>query len=154
VQRSDFEEHLKRRILVIDGSMGVLLQSRKLTEEDYRGVRFADHPTDVRNNPDLLNLTRPDVVESVHDAYLAAGADIVETNTFTATNISQSDYGLEEYVREMNVEAAKIARRAADRFTALDPTKPRWVAGSIGPMTRSASVIVDSERPCRPKRHV
>ena len=147
MQKSDFEEHLKRRILVIDGSMGVLLQSRKLTEEDYRGERFADHPTDVRNNPDLLNLTRPDVVEAVHDAYLAAGADIVETNTFTATGISQSDYDLEAYVREMNVEAAKIARRSADKFTALDPSKPRWVAGSIGPMTRSASVIVDSERP-------
>ncbi|MBC8101155.1 MAG: methionine synthase [Cytophagales bacterium] len=147
MQKPDFQEALKERILVLDGSMGVLLQSRKLTEADYRGKRFVSHPKDVRNNPDLLNLTRPDVVEAVHDAYLEAGADIVETNTFTATSISQSDYGLEAFVREMNLEAARIARRSADKFTALDPSRPRWVAGSIGPMTRSASVVVDADRP-------
>jgi 5-methyltetrahydrofolate--homocysteine methyltransferase len=89
----DIREQLKQRILVLDGAMGVLLQGRKLTEADYRGERFRNHPKDVRNNPDLLNLTRPDVVEAAHAAYLAAGADIIETNTFTATSISQADYG-------------------------------------------------------------
>ncbi len=127
--------------------MGVLLHSKKLTEADYRGKRFADHPSDVKNNPDLLNLTAPEIVLGVHRAYLEAGADIIETNTFTATSISQSDYGLESYVREMNLEGAKLARQAADEATATNPDKPRWVAGSIGPMNRSASVIVDSERP-------
>ncbi|GAB4462132.1 MAG: methionine synthase [Armatimonadaceae bacterium] len=143
----DIYQHLRERILVLDGSMGVLLQSKKLTEEDYRGERFVHHPHDVKNNPDLLNLTRPDVVEAVHWAYLQAGADIIETNTFTATTISQADYKLEEYVYEMNVEGAKIARRAAEKAEAEDPSRPRWVAGSIGPMNRSASVIVDAERP-------
>jgi 5-methyltetrahydrofolate--homocysteine methyltransferase len=143
----DIYTHLRERILVLDGSMGVLLQSKKLTEEDYRGKRFADHPHDVKNNPDLLNLTRPDVVEAVHWAYLEAGADIIETNTFTATTISQADYRLEDFVYEMNVEGARIARRAAEKAEAEDPSRPRWVAGSIGPMNRSASVIVDAERP-------
>jgi 5-methyltetrahydrofolate--homocysteine methyltransferase len=142
-----FRRHLSERILIVDGSMGVLLQSRGLTEEDYRGERFKDHPKDVKNNPDLLNLVRPDIVEGVHKAYLDAGADIVETNTFTATSISQSDYGLEDYAYEMNLEAARIARRAADKKTAEDPSRPRWVAGSIGPMNRSASVVVDADRP-------
>jgi 5-methyltetrahydrofolate--homocysteine methyltransferase len=143
----DILDELKRRILVIDGSMGVLLQSRKLTEEDYRGERFKEHPRDVKNNPDLLNIVRPDVVESVHKAYLDAGADIIETNTFTATSISQADYGLEAYANEMNREGARIARRAVDNAMAADPTRPRWVAGSIGPCNRSASVIVDADRP-------
>ena len=143
----DILDELKNRILVIDGSMGVLLQSRKLTESDYRGERFRDHPRDVRNNPDLLNLVRPEIVESVHKAYLDAGADIIETNTFTATSISQADYGLEAYATEMNFEGARIARRAVDKAMAADPSRTRWVAGSVGPCNRSASVIVDSDRP-------
>ena len=143
----NIREHLKQRILLLDGSMGVLLHSKKLTEADYRGERFAAHPHDVKNNPDLLNLTAPEVVKGVHKAYLDAGADIIETNTFTATSISQSDYGLEAFVREMNLQGAKLARQAADEAAAENPNKPRWVAGSIGPMNRSASVMVDSERP-------
>ena len=142
----DFLSELKRRILIIDGSMGVLLQSRRLTEEDYRGERFAAHHKDVRNNPDLLNLTAPHIVESVHDAYLEAGADLIETNTFTATSISQADYGLEAFAREMNVEGARIARKAVDRAISVD-LRPRWVAGALGPCNRSASVVVDAERP-------
>jgi 5-methyltetrahydrofolate--homocysteine methyltransferase len=147
VTTADLAAELQRRILIIDGSMGVLLQSRKLTEADYRGERFAAHPKDVKNNPDLLNLTRPEVVASVHHAYLEAGADIIETNTFTATSISQADYGLEAFAREMNVEGARIARKAADAVMAADPSRPRWVAGSIGPCNRSASVVVDADRP-------
>ena len=127
--------------------MGVLLQSRKLTEADYRGERFRDHPQDVRNNPDLLNLTQPDIVESVHHAYLDAGADIIETNSFTANSISQADYGLEAATYEMNLEAARIARRAADKATALNPSRPRLVAGALGPTTKTVSLALDPNNP-------
>jgi len=144
---ADIQTLLKERILIIDGSMGVLLQSRKLTEADYRGERFKDHPRDVRNNPDLLNLTRPEVVESVHQAYLDAGADIIETNTFTANSISQADYGLESATYEMNLEAARIARRAADKATHLDPSRPRLVAGALGPTTKTLSLALDPNNP-------
>ena len=144
---ADIEQLLQERILIIDGSMGVLLQSRKLTEADYRGERFQDHPKDVRNNPDLLNLTQPEIVESVHQAYLDAGADIIETNTFTANSISQADYGLEAATYEMNVEAARIARRAADKATAQDPSRPRLVAGALGPTTKTLSLALDPNNP-------
>jgi 5-methyltetrahydrofolate--homocysteine methyltransferase len=144
---ADIQELLKKRILIIDGSMGVLLQSRKLTEADYRGERFKDHTHDVRNNPDLLNLTQPDVVESVHKAYLDAGADIIETNTFTANSISQADYNLEDVTYEMNLEGARIARRAADKATELDPTRPRLVAGAFGPTTKTVSLALDPINP-------
>src|SRR3954452_8076688 len=125
------------RILVLDGAWGVLLQSRGLTEADFRGERFASHPRDVKNDPDLLNLTRPDIVREVHDAYFAAGADIATTNTFTATSIGQADYGLEDAVYDMNVEGARIAREAAG--------PDRFVAGSVGPLnvTLSLSPRVD-----------
>ena len=106
---------LAERILVLDGAMGTMLQRYQLTEADYRGVRFRDHHRDVRNNPDLLNLTRPDVVAAVHAAYLEAGADIIETNTFTATSLSQADYDLAPYAAEMSREGARIARLAAKR---------------------------------------
>src|SRR4029079_13231217 len=132
----DIRSLAAERILVLDGSWGVLLQSRGLTETDFRGERFASHPRDVKNDPDLLNLTRPDIVREVHDAYFAAGADIATTNTFTATSIGQADYGLEEAVYDMNVAGARIARDAAgDRF----------VAGSVGPLniTLSLSPRVD-----------
>src|ERR1051326_666575 len=124
------------RILVLDGAWGVLLQSRGLTEADFRGERFADHPRDLPNDPDLLNLTQPEVVRSVHESYFAAGADIATTNTFTATSIGQADYGLEDAVYDMNVAGARLAREAAgDRF----------VAGSVGPLnvTLSLSPRVD-----------
>src|SRR5579859_7864815 len=110
---ADIRRIASERILVLDGAWGVLLQNRGLTEEDFRGERFASHARDVKNNPDLLNLTRPDIVRSVHDSYFDAGADIATTNTFTATSIAQADYGLEDFVYEMNVEGARIAREAA-----------------------------------------
>src|SRR6476619_1267934 len=127
----------EERIVVLDGAWGVLLQSRGLSESDFRGERFAAHPRDVKNDPDLLNLTQPQIVREVHDAYFAAGADITTTNTFTATSIGQADYGLEEAVYEMNVEGARIAREAAG--------PDRFVAGSVGPLnvTLSLSPKVD-----------
>ena len=123
---ADIRRIAEERILVLDGAWGVLLQNRGLTEEDFRGEQFASHPRDVKNNPDLLNLTRPDIVRSVHDAYFEAGADIATTNTFTATSIAQADYGLEGAAYEMNVAGARIAREAAG--------PDRFVAGSVGPL--------------------
>src|SRR5438445_9739454 len=125
------------RILVLDGAWGVLLQNRGLNEADFRGERFAGHPRDLLNDPDLLNLTRPDIVRSVHDAYFAAGSDITTTNTFTATSVGQADYGLEDAVYELNVAGARIAREAAG--------PDRFVAGSVGPLniTLSLSPRVD-----------
>ena len=133
---AEIRQQAEERILVLDGAWGVLLQSSGLSEADFRGERFADHPRDLLNNPDVLNLTRPDVVRAVHDSYFAAGADIATTNTFTATSIGQADYGLEDAVYDMNVAGARIAREAAgDRF----------VAGSVGPLniTLSLSPRVD-----------
>ena len=126
---------LDERIVVLDGSYGVLIQKTVKGEEAYRGERFADHPRDVAGDPDLLNLTQPDVVRDIHRSYLAAGADIVTTNTFTATTIGQADYALEPFAYEMNVEGARLAREAADE---LD--RPAWVAGSIGPLNVSLSL--------------
>ncbi|MDQ2800296.1 MAG: homocysteine S-methyltransferase family protein, partial [Armatimonadota bacterium] len=143
----DIRELLKERILIIDGSMGVLLQSRKLTEADYRGEQFKDHPKDVRNNPDLLNLTQPEVVEAVHQAYLDAGADIIETNTFTAASISQADYGLEAAAYDMNLEGARIARRAVDKAIQRDPSRPRFVAGALGPTTKTLTLALNPDNP-------
>src|SRR3954463_14123714 len=133
----DIRSLAAERILVLDGAWGVLLQNRGLTESDFRGERFASHTRDVKNDPDLLNLTRPDIVREVHDAYFAAGADIATTNTFTATSIGQADYALEEAVYEMNVAGARIAREAAG--------PDRFVAGSVGPLniTLSLSPRVD-----------
>src|SRR5436305_5256070 len=133
----DIRSRAAERILVLDGSWGVLLQSRGLSESDFRGERFASHTRDVKNDPDLLNLTRPDIVREVHDSYFAAGADITTTNTFTATSIGQADYGLEDAVYDMNLEGARIAREAAG--------PDRFVAGSVGPLniTLSLSPRVD-----------
>ncbi len=142
---TSFEQALKERILVIDGSMGVLLQLKVRTEEAYRGDRFANHHKDLRNNTEALLLHSPDFIQDVHEQYLAAGADIIETCTFTANSIAQEDYDLTQYVREMNLEAARIARDAANKFAT--PDHPRWVAGGIGPCNRSASVIIDASRP-------
>jgi 5-methyltetrahydrofolate--homocysteine methyltransferase len=136
-----------QRILILDGAMGTQLQTFKLTEEDFRGERFANHPKSLKGNNDLLVLTRPDVVEQVHKAYFEAGADIVETNTFNSTSISQSDYGTEHLVFEINREAARIARKVADKFTQANPSKPRFVAGSIGPTNRTASMSPDVNNP-------
>ena len=135
------------RILILDGAMGTMIQRRKLTEADYRGERFRDWPRDLKGNNDLLVLTQPEIVRSIHHAYLEAGADIVETGTFNAQVISMADYGMEALAFEINVAAAKLAREAADRYTALTPEKPRFVAGAIGPTNRTASLSPDVNNP-------
>src|SRR5215210_7580084 len=128
-------EALDERIVLLDGAYGVFIQKTVRGEEAYRGKRFRDHPKDVAGDPDLLNLTQPDVVRDIHRSYLEAGADVVTTNTFTATSIGQADYALEPFAYEMNVEGARLARKAADE---LD--RPAWVAGSIGPLNVSLSL--------------
>ena len=138
-------ELLARRILVLDGAMGTMIQRFKLTEADFRGERFKDHPKDVKNNGELLSLTRPDVIRDIHESYLAAGADIVETNTFGATSIAQDDYQLGSLAREMNLESAKIARAATDKFSTTE--RPRFVAGALGPTPKTASISPDVNDP-------
>ena len=133
-------EHLSRRILLLDGAMGTMIQGYGLSEDDFRGERFRDHPTDLQGANDLLCLTRPDVIGEVHRAYLEAGADIIETNTFSANRISLADYGLEELDREISREAARIAREAAAEAEAADPDRPRWVAGALGPTTQTPTI--------------
>ncbi|MGH9311372.1 MAG: homocysteine S-methyltransferase family protein, partial [Vicinamibacterales bacterium] len=140
-------EILQQRVLVLDGAMGTMIQRHKLTEADFRGDRFVDHPRDLRGNSDLLVLTRPDVIGSIHGEYLAAGADIIETNTFTSTRIAQADYGLESLVYELNVEGARLAKAAAVEWTARTPDQPRFAAGSIGPMNRTLSISPDVNDP-------
>ena len=142
---ADIKDILKQRILILDGAMGTMIQRHKFEESDYRGERFQKHPFDLKNNNEALMLVRPDVIEDIHRAYLAAGADILETNTFNACSISMADFGMEDLVVEMNIVAAQIARRAADAFST--PEKPRFVAGALGPQTRSATVMVDSNHP-------
>ena len=137
----------KERILILDGSWGVMIQRRELTEEDFRGERFRDHNMPQKGNNDLLILTRPDVIADLHDQYYAAGADISETNTFSSTAIGQADYGMEAAVRDLNFEGAKIAREVADRWTEKEPEKPRFVAGSIGPTNRTLSLSPDVNDP-------
>ncbi|WP_371366428.1 methionine synthase [Pseudomonas sp. QL9] len=141
------QQALKDRILILDGGMGTMIQSYKLQEEDYRGARFADWPSDVKGNNDLLLLTRPDVIQSIEKAYLDAGADILETNTFNATRVSQADYDMEELVYELNVEGARLAREVADAKTAETPDRPRFVAGVLGPTSRTCSISPDVNDP-------
>ena len=136
---------LAQRIVIIDGAMGTMIQRYKLGEADYRGERFKAHPKDLKGNNEMLQLTRPDVLREIHAAYLAAGADIIETNTFGATSIAQEDYGLAPLAREMNVAAARLAREAAD--AAGTPDKPRFVAGALGPTPRTASISPDVNDP-------
>ncbi len=138
---------LERRILVLDGAMGTMLQARGLAEEEYRGARFAAHARALKGNHDLLTLTRPDVVEAIHRAYFEAGADVAETNTFNSNAISQADYGTRDLVHELNLAAATLARRIADEFTAADPGRPRFVAGILGPTNRTASLSPDVNDP-------
>ncbi|MGL4596802.1 MAG: homocysteine S-methyltransferase family protein, partial [Bacteroidia bacterium] len=126
---ANIHEEIKKRILVIDGAMGTMIQRHKLEEADYRGARFADWKHDLKGNNDLLVLTQPQIILDIHRAYLDAGADIIETNTFNAQVISLADYKMESLAYELNFEAAKIARQAADEFTAQNPTQPRFVAG-------------------------
>jgi 5-methyltetrahydrofolate--homocysteine methyltransferase len=138
---------LAQRILVLDGAMGTMIQAHKLIEADFRGERFADWPRDLKGNNDLLSLTRPDIITGVHRAFLDVGADIVETNTFNSTTISQADYGMEDLVYELNFEGARLARAAADEKTAQTPDRPRFVAGSLGPTNRTASLSPDVNDP-------
>ncbi|MFM8665034.1 MAG: homocysteine S-methyltransferase family protein [Betaproteobacteria bacterium] len=136
---------LKQRILIIDGAMGTMIQRHKLSEADYRGSRFADHPRDLKGNNELLQFTRPDVIESIHRAYLEAGADLIETNTFGATSVAQDASGLAASARDMNVEAARLAVRAARDYST--PERPRFVAGALGPTPRTASISPDVNDP-------
>jgi 5-methyltetrahydrofolate--homocysteine methyltransferase len=138
---------LAERILVLDGAMGTMIQGLGLDERDFRGTRLAAHPRDLRGNNDLLVLTRPDLIESIHEEYLAAGADIIETNTFNGTSVSQADYGLESLVHDLNLEAARLARRVADRWSARTPERPRLVAGAVGPTNKTLSISPDVTNP-------
>ncbi|MBW8778325.1 MAG: homocysteine S-methyltransferase family protein [Burkholderiales bacterium] len=138
-------ELLKQRIVIIDGAMGTMIQRYKLQEADYRGERFKDHPKDIKGNNEMLQLVKPEVLREIHSQYLAAGADIIETNTFGATSVAQDDYGLGHLAREMNVAAARLARECADQFET--PDKPRFVAGALGPTPRTASISPDVNDP-------
>ena len=138
---------LKQRILVLDGAMGTMLQRYKFTEEDFRGERFKDWEHPLQGNNDLLSLTQPEAIATVHAKYFEAGADIVETNTFSGTTIAMADYFMEDLVYELNYESAKIAKIVADEFTAREPNKPRFVAGSIGPTNKTASMSPDVNDP-------
>ncbi|MEE9448951.1 MAG: methionine synthase [Ignavibacteriaceae bacterium] len=141
------EKILKERILVLDGAIGTMIQRRGLSEEEFRGERFKDHPVDLKGNNDLLSITQPDVIKEIHSEYFAAGADIVGTNTFNGTAISQADYNTEEFVYEMNFAAAKIAKKVADEFIENDPGKPRFVAGALGPTNKTLTLSPDVNDP-------
>ena len=147
VNTSALYQSLQQRILLIDGGMGTMIQGYQLQESDFRGTRFADWPCDLKGNNDLLVLTRPDVIAAIHDAYLAAGADILETNSFNATRIAMADYQMEELSAEINREAARLARKVADEWTAKTPDRPRYVAGVLGPTNRTASISPDVNDP-------
>src|SRR6476620_11740146 len=136
---------LKERIVILDGAMGTMIQRHKLGEADYRGERFKDHPKSLKGNGDLLQLTRPEIIESTHEAYLRSGADIVETNTFGATSVAQADYELGAFAREINVAGARLARAACERYSSAD--KPRFVAGALGPTPKTASISPDVNDP-------
>jgi 5-methyltetrahydrofolate--homocysteine methyltransferase len=134
-------EILNNRIAILDGAMGTMIQRFKLSEADYRGERFKDFPKDVKGNNELLSLTRPDVIRDIHEGYLAAGADLIETNTFGATTVAQADYDMQHLAREMNLQSAKLARAACDKFST--PDKPRFVVGALGPTPKTASISPD-----------
>lgn len=143
----NINNELKEKILVLDGAMGTMLQEYNFSEEDFRGERFKDYPSSLKGNNDLLSLTQPKAIAEVHAKYFEAGADIVETNTFSGTTIAMADYNMEELVYELNFESARIAKEVADKFTKANPEKPRFVAGSIGPTNKTASLSPDVNRP-------
>src|SRR3954469_3722628 len=143
----NLEAALKKRILVLDGAMGTMIQRYKLTEADFRGERFANHGKDLRGNNDLLILTRPDVISEIHGQYLEAGADIIETNTFSSTTVAQADYQLESVAYELNLEGARLAKAACDEWTKKTPDRPRFVAGAIGPTNRTLSISPEVNNP-------
>ncbi|HKK46084.1 MAG TPA: homocysteine S-methyltransferase family protein, partial [Balneolaceae bacterium] len=139
---------LEDRILILDGAMGTMIQSYNLSENDYRGERFKDYDkSDLKGNNDLLSITQPEIIKEIHSEFLEAGSDIIETNTFNSTSISQADYHMEDLVYELNLTAAQNARDVADRFTKQNPDKPRFVAGSIGPTNKTLSLSPDVEDP-------
>lgn len=141
------EKELEKRILILDGAMGTMIQRYNLTDEDYRGERFKTFPHDLKGNNDLLSLTQPDIILAIHKEYLEAGADIIETNTFSCTSIAMADYHMEELVYELNIESAKLAKKATAAYNQINPNKPRFVAGSIGPTNRTASISPDVNNP-------
>lgn len=141
------KEEMQKRILVLDGAMGTMLQQYKFTEEDFRGNRFKDFPVLLKGNNDLLSLTQPQAIAEIHRKYFEAGADLVETNTFSGTTIAMADYQMEDLVYELNYESAKIAKKVADEFTAKEPQKPRFVVGTLGPTNRTASMSPDVNDP-------
>jgi 5-methyltetrahydrofolate--homocysteine methyltransferase len=141
------EDILKQRILILDGAMGTMIQRHPLTEADFRGEQFKNHAYPLKGNNDLLSLTRPDIIKDIHRQYFEAGADIIETNTFSGTSIAQADYHLEEYVYELNLQSAKIAREVANEFTKKEPHKPRFVAGAMGPTNKTASLSPEVNNP-------
>ena len=144
---SDIRKELEKRILILDGAMGTMIQRYQLTDADYRGERFKDFPHEIKGNNDLLSITRPDIIQAIHEEYLASGADIIETNTFSANWVSMEDYKMESLVHEINLESARLARAAVDKYNALTPEKPRFVGGSIGPTTKMASLSPDVNNP-------
>lgn len=143
----DIYQEIQKRILVLDGAMGTMLQEYKFSEEDFRGERFKDYPSPVQGNNDLLSLTQPEAIKTIHAKYFEAGADIIETNTFSGTTIAMADYNMEDLVYELNYQSAKIAKEVAKKFTNRNPDKPRFVAGSIGPTNRTASLSPDVNKP-------
>tara|TARA_B100000767_G_C19746725_1_gene528880 strand:- start:142 stop:1158 length:1017 start_codon:yes stop_codon:yes gene_type:complete len=144
---SNIHKVLQERILVLDGAMGTMLQAYKFTEEDFRGERFKDYPTPLQGNNDLLSITQPEAIKTIHGKYFEAGADIIETNTFSGTSIAMADYQMEDLVYELNYQSAKIAKEVANEFTLKQPDKPRFVAGAIGPTNRTASMSPDVNDP-------
>lgn len=141
------QDILKQRILIIDGAMGTMIQRHTLSEADFRGEKFKDHSHPLKGNNDVLSITRPDIIKDIHRQYLEAGADIIETNTFSATTIAQADYHLEPFVYDLNFQSAKIAREVADEFTKREPHKPRFVAGAMGPTNKTASLSPEVNNP-------
>jgi 5-methyltetrahydrofolate--homocysteine methyltransferase len=144
---ANIQKQLEQRILVIDGAMGTMIQRHKLSEEDYRGEQFKNWHCDVKGNNDLLSITQPAIIEDIHKQYLEAGADIIETNTFSSTTIAQADYDMQALAYELNVASAQCARRAADAYTTANPLKPRFVAGAIGPLNKTLSLSPDVNNP-------
>ena len=147
MQKPAIQDLLRTRILVLDGAMGTMIQRHKFSEADYRGARFADYPSPLQGNNDLLTLTQPESILEIHRQYFEAGADIAETNTFSSTSVAMADYDMQDLVYELNLEAAKLAKKAADEYTQKTPDKPRYVAGSIGPTNKTASMSPDVNDP-------
>jgi len=145
--KNNIRQLLKERILILDGGMGSMIQRFRLEENDYRGTQFAHLPGLVKGNNDMLCISQPEIIKKIHRQYLDVGADIIETNTFSSTTISMSDYGMESYIRDLNLSAARLAREVADEYTAKNPSKPRFVAGSIGPTNKTASISPDVSNP-------